>query len=386
MIRSSKHTLKFSNQEKLNQVNRLYEDYKIDLQHYVDCILRGYLPLKLNLSSKLIPSNRLEHSQYKQIIYKQASALVRGTLQSQRRIKKDKSLQLEDVAKIGVQETSIDLDQRLIKSLGKSKEFNEFFELKLLYFHTPKKRALKLNLPIKHHKHPKQFKTWTRKNTIKLTKDETKNQFYFIFTYEKEESKKKDLNNIIGVDQGYKKLISTSDGVFYGQELYNLYQKISNRKQGSKGFKRSLRERDLLINQACNELVDDNKDLSTLVIEDLKRVKHSTKVDRRMSSKLVRKLQRWSYSKVVSKLEMLSETKCFRIIKVNPAYTSQTCSNCGVVDKDSRQGESYNCTTCNYETDADYNASRNILLRGVALLKEGNIIPLPSNLVTRDSL
>jgi hypothetical protein len=95
MIRSSKHTLKFSNQEKLNQVNRLYEDYKIDFQHYIDCILRGYLPLKLNLSSKQLPSNRLEHSEFKQIIYKQASSLVRSTLQSQRRIKRDKSLQAD---------------------------------------------------------------------------------------------------------------------------------------------------------------------------------------------------------------------------------------------------------------------------------------------------
>lgn len=374
IVRSSKHTLKFSNQEKLNQINTLYEDYKIDLQHYVDCILNGYLPLEKFLSSNL-PSNRLEHSEYKQVLYKQASSIVRGTLQSQRRIKKDNSIQVADLRVVDIKDFSIDLDQRLIKSLGKSKEFNEFFELKLPYFHTPKKRAvaLKLNIPIKHHRHSKQFRTWNRKKTIKLYKDEAKNQFYFIFTHEREEAPKVPITKILGIDQGYKKLISTSDHKHYGKELYDLYQKISTRKQGSKGFKRTLRERDLLKNQACNKLVDDNKDLSVLVMENLKRVKHRTKVDKRLSTKLMNKLQRWTYSKVVNKLEMLSETKCFRIIKVPPAYTSQTCSCCGVVDKKSRNGESYTCTTCNFSLDADINASLNILRIGMGeLLREAS--------------
>ena len=372
ITRSSKHTLKFSNQEKLNQINKLYEDYKIDLQFYIDCILNEYLPLEKLLSSKKIPSNRIEHSNYKQILYKHASSIVRATLQSQRRIKKDKTLKVTDLTKIDVKDFSIDLDQRLIKSLGKSKEFNEFFELKLPYFCTPKKRAvaLKINIPIKHHKHSKQFKNWKRKNTVKLFKDEVKNQFYFIFTYEREELPKLQTNKVLGVDQGYKKLISTSDHKHYGRNLFYIYQKISNRKQGSKGFKRSLRERDLLINEACNKLIDDNKDLSVLALENLKKVKYKTKINKRLSSKLMNKLQRWSYRKTIDRLEMLSETKCFRIIKVNPAYTSQTCSCCGVVHKDSRKGELYECTTCNFSLDADINASLNIKRLGENLLRE----------------
>ena len=53
------------------------------------------------------------------------------------------------------------------------------------------------------------------------------------------------------------------------------------------------------------------------------------------------------------------------LVKVSPSYTSQTCSRCKSIDKNSRQGEWYHCTTCGYEIDADLNGALNILQRGV---------------------
>ena len=37
------------------------------------------------------------------------------------------------------------------------------------------------------------------------------------------------------------------------------------------------------------------------------------------------------------KLGALSELEGFKLIKVDPAYTSQTCSNCGTILKNNRQ-------------------------------------------------
>jgi len=51
--------------------------------------------------------------------------------------------------------------------------------------------------------------------------------------------------------------------------------------------------------------------------------------------------------------------------KVSPSYTSQTCSNCGSINKNNRKGEIYYCDSCGIIIDADYNASINILHRGV---------------------
>jgi putative transposase len=49
------------------------------------------------------------------------------------------------------------------------------------------------------------------------------------------------------------------------------------------------------------------------------------------------------------------------LIEVPAAYTSQTCSCCGVVDKDSRKDQAtFECGHCGHADNADTNAARNI--------------------------
>lgn len=51
--------------------------------------------------------------------------------------------------------------------------------------------------------------------------------------------------------------------------------------------------------------------------------------------------------------------------KVNPAYTSQTCSACGTIDKTSRKNQAtFECGHCGHSANADTNAARNILRAG----------------------
>lgn len=67
-----------------------------------------------------------------------------------------------------------------------------------------------------------------------------------------------------------------------------------------------------------------------------------------------------------------------RLIEVNPAYTSQTCSACGVIDADSRRDQRFACRACGHEAHADTNASLNILRRGTAYLPvEGSPVWAP---------
>jgi IS605 OrfB family transposase len=108
--------------------------------------------------------------------------------------------------------------------------------------------------------------------------------------------------------------------------------------------------------------VKDNQDLKTLIVEDLVNVKHKSKG--KIRKEFNNKMQRWSYPKLLTALERHSEAEGFELRKVNPAYTSQTCSRCGVIKKENRKGESYSCS-CGLEMDADLNASINILRRGV---------------------
>ncbi|MGP4105441.1 RNA-guided endonuclease InsQ/TnpB family protein, partial [Nonomuraea sp. KM90] len=50
-----------------------------------------------------------------------------------------------------------------------------------------------------------------------------------------------------------------------------------------------------------------------------------------------------------------------RVVKINPAYTSQRCSACGIVDRQARESQArFRCRSCGYAGNADVNAARNI--------------------------
>jgi putative transposase len=55
-------------------------------------------------------------------------------------------------------------------------------------------------------------------------------------------------------------------------------------------------------------------------------------------------------------------------LEVDPKFTSQQCSSCSHIDAASRQGEKYICTECGFVADADNQAAKNILDRGLKIL------------------
>ncbi len=58
------------------------------------------------------------------------------------------------------------------------------------------------------------------------------------------------------------------------------------------------------------------------------------------------------------------------LVKVSPAYTSQTCSACGHVDPRNRKNQTkFLCIDCGHEAHADVNAALNILRRNTASMR-----------------
>lgn len=84
----------------------------------------------------------------------------------------------------------------------------------------------------------------------------------------------------------------------------------------------------------------------------------------KLATKQLNKQQYFTYAQVLTKLDSLAEVEGFQLCKVNPAYTSQTCSSCGEIHKESRLGEDFKCIVCGMVMDADQNAAINILHRG----------------------
>ena len=64
-------------------------------------------------------------------------------------------------------------------------------------------------------------------------------------------------------------------------------------------------------------------------------------------------------------IETMLLYKAHRLVKVNPAFSSQTCASCGTVDSRSRKNQAaFVCVTCGHRDNADRNAAVVILHRG----------------------
>jgi IS605 OrfB family transposase len=69
----------------------------------------------------------------------------------------------------------------------------------------------------------------------------------------------------------------------------------------------------------------------------------------------------WSYYQLQEQIEYKAERVGIKVKYINPAYTSQTCSKCGNVDKENRIDQAtFICKECGLKINADYNASLNI--------------------------
>src|SRR5271169_1598750 len=76
----------------------------------------------------------------------------------------------------------------------------------------------------------------------------------------------------------------------------------------------------------------------------------------------------------------LEEKAPGRVEKVKPHYTSQRCSACGQVDRDSRESQAvFRCTACGFAGHADVNAARNIAAVHAVTARGGDGAARPVN-------
>lgn len=164
----------------------------------------------------------------------------------------------------------------------------------------------------------------------------------------------------IGIDIGMNKLISTSLGDKFGTEFNKINEKILRKQKNSNGYKRAIAEKKNYINQTVNQLPWNCIDL--ICYENLTNLKKGKK---KKSKNLRIKQQYWSYRQVIEAMKTKAETNRVRCVYVNPAYTSQMCSACGCIAASNRNLQDYTCSSCDYTQDADINAARNILAKGL---------------------
>lgn len=340
MIKRIQFSINDANSGKLRDLDRLFEESIRVVNLYIDRLWADK-----DFSSKFVDfkvdtwlSARLQ-----QALGKQALEIVKS---QRRKRRKTKPTFTKPV---------VNLDSRFIDIRFDQNSYDIWFRL-----HSLGDKII-LKLPSRKHRHLNKLLDagWLLKFSSRLRK--AGNRYYIDLYAEKQAPKPKKAGLVVGYDSGYKTLLADSLGNEHGAELEQQYKKIGRKKQGSKAFKRALTERDNMINQTVNNL--DLTGVKTVVVEDLKNVKHRTKG--RMRKQFMNKLQRWSYPKVLGKLAAVCEEQGIELLKINPAYTSQTCSSCGHTDKSSRKGKLFDCVACGFKMDADLNAAINIRNRGV---------------------
>lgn len=180
---------------------------------------------------------------------------------------------------------------------------------------------------------------------------------------------------VVSIDIGLNPLFATDKGDLIGRQflsfLISIDEKITKRmsylqksrikpSQDKKYLKMIEKLRSFLkneINRYLNKIVEMYKP-AKIVIE---------KLDFRnpgLSRRMNRLIQRFGKRYFKEKLNRLKELYRIDIEENNPAYTSQTCSNCGYVDKNNRKDtQTFECKACGRKINAQVNGARNILKR-----------------------
>jgi IS605 OrfB family transposase len=336
MIRRTVLNINSANKGKLKILNELISEMTIVINKYIEELWKTQ-----DFSSKFV-SFKVDtwlSARMQQALGKQSLEIVKS---QRKRKKKTKPI---------FSGKSFNLDSRFVDFQYDNNSFDIWIRLSSLG------NGLQLRLPAKKHKHFNKYKEWNQNKSIRLL---SRPNGYFIEVFFEKESQSVNTGNTIGIDIGYKSLAVTSKGVELDDGLEQIYEKISRKQQGSKTFKRSLIERNNLINQSLNKL--DLNGIREIVCENLKNIKKGTRG--KIHKSFNNKLQRWSYSKVLSKLSYMTEEAGILLTRVDPRFTSQKCSKCGVICKSNRKGKTYKCA-CGNLIDADINAAINISHMGV---------------------
>ena len=199
----------------------------------------------------------------------------------------------------------------------------------------------------------------------------------------------------VGIDLGVKKLITTSSGQVFDPinsfkanqvKLARLQRKLRKKNKFSQNWKKL----NLKINKLHHHIANIRHDYlhkvtttlsknhAMIVVEDLKVANMSKSAKGSIEKKgknvkaksgLNKSILDQGWSMLVNMLVYKQQWRGGLLVKVDPKYTSQTCSSCGHVAKENRLTQAnFSCVECSFGENADINVSRNILAVGHTVL------------------
>jgi putative transposase len=184
-------------------------------------------------------------------------------------------------------------------------------------------------------------------------------------------------NGFLGIDMGIVNIATISTGEKASGDRLNRYRRRQVRLRKRLQAKKTRSARRLLKKRRRKEsrfAADVNHQISKRIVAEAERtgcgiaVEELTGIRDRVR---LRKPQRatlhsWAFAQLGSFLAYKAKQAGVALVEVDPAYTSQTCSACGWVDKENRRSQAeFDCRRCDFVGHADHNAAINIASRGV---------------------
>jgi IS605 OrfB family transposase len=120
------------------------------------------------------------------------------------------------------------------------------------------------------------------------------------------------------------------------------------------------------LHRASNQILDEARDhgCTHVAFENLTDIR-----DRIAGAK---RFHVWAFRRLYEYVEYKAEMLDIGIEQVSPAYTSRRCSKCGFTHETNRRSKhQFVCQKCDYELNADYNASKNIARKLLKRLRSG---------------
>lgn len=196
-----------------------------------------------------------------------------------------------------------------------------------------------------------------------------KGKWYFNLVVDLPDPSPQENTKLLGVDLGENNVFATSNGTIFGggkirherdQFLAKRRTLQSNGSQSAKQLLKKISGREgrrmrHINHELSKKIVDEaiQQRAGVIVLEDLVNIQKRIKVGKRMRIRL----HRWSFRQFQTFVQYKAEAKGISIMYVNPAYSSQICSNCGCLGD--RERHLFKCS-CGNQQHADWNASRNL--------------------------
>lgn len=370
MIRSSTLSLEFSTQSKKCTLEKIFQEYTQIVNIYLNYFNNSFdLPKFSNIEIKdtwlsarlqqcagkqaleILKSKRKQEKNKRFKIYKKVySWCIKNNRFQEFTNKKFSELNLKPKIKPFFNGLSINLDSRFWSIKNSNNSFDIWVHIQSIG------DKIILNIPLKNHKHNKKFNSWKQLNSCRIIKNK-KGKFFIEFIYEKENITIIKPKNELAIDVGINTLLSCSDGNQYGKDFKQLLIKLFNKKQDSHNYNKMLVEIKNYIR--CNLNKINFSSFSDLILENLKNIQLNTK--KRVNKTTRKMLSKWNLGLLHEAIKQKCEENSVYLHFVNPKNTSRTCPICHHIDKRNRCNTHFKCMACGYESDADLNASINIL-------------------------